>query len=181
MAGGGRRGAPDPARPAGAPDIANGPRQSAEWGLLSQADVDAVAATPHGWRAFALLQIGQPDRAEAELRALWSKASARPGVWTVADDGSRIRGVHRLCHPNGRSAAVSGWKPARRIGLPDATAAASRRFQYRSSFGVCRDPPGIQFRYRSSFSRRRPRVDADHASHGTIYYRRSALRAGTVA
>ena len=43
-------------------------------GLLSQADVDAVAATPNGWRAFALLQIGQPDHAEAELRALWSSA-----------------------------------------------------------------------------------------------------------
>ncbi len=40
--------------------------------LLSQADVYAVAATPRGWRAFALLQIGQPDRAEAELRGLWS-------------------------------------------------------------------------------------------------------------
>ena len=40
--------------------------------LISQADVDAVAATPRGWRAFALLQIGQPDRAEAELRGLWS-------------------------------------------------------------------------------------------------------------
>ena len=40
--------------------------------LLSQADVDAIAATPHGWRAFALLQIGLSDRAEAELRALWS-------------------------------------------------------------------------------------------------------------
>jgi soluble lytic murein transglycosylase-like protein len=39
--------------------------------MLTQADVDAVAATSHGWRAFALLQIGQPDRAEAELRALW--------------------------------------------------------------------------------------------------------------
>ena len=40
--------------------------------LLGQADVDAVAATPRGWRAFALLQIGQSDRAEAELRGLWS-------------------------------------------------------------------------------------------------------------
>jgi soluble lytic murein transglycosylase-like protein len=43
--------------------------------LLSQADVDAVAATPQGLRAFALLQIGQPERAEAELRALWPLAS----------------------------------------------------------------------------------------------------------
>jgi soluble lytic murein transglycosylase len=43
--------------------------------LLTQADVDAVAATPQGWRAFALLQIGQPERAEAELRALWPAES----------------------------------------------------------------------------------------------------------
>jgi soluble lytic murein transglycosylase len=47
-------------------------------GLLSQADVDAVAATPQGWRAFALLQIGQPARAELEMRALWSKAWQDP-------------------------------------------------------------------------------------------------------
>jgi soluble lytic murein transglycosylase len=47
-------------------------------GLLSQADVDAVAATPHGWRAFALLQLGQLGRAEAEMRGLWSKAWQDP-------------------------------------------------------------------------------------------------------
>jgi len=46
--------------------------------LLAQADVDAVAATPRGWRAFALLQVGQPDRAEAELRALWPSAVSDP-------------------------------------------------------------------------------------------------------
>jgi soluble lytic murein transglycosylase len=46
--------------------------------LLSQADVDAVAATPQGRRAFALLQIGQADRAEAELRALWTDTEKSP-------------------------------------------------------------------------------------------------------
>jgi soluble lytic murein transglycosylase len=46
--------------------------------LISQADVDAVAAVPQGWRAFALLQIGQTERAEAELRGLWSKKSGDP-------------------------------------------------------------------------------------------------------
>jgi soluble lytic murein transglycosylase-like protein len=46
--------------------------------LLSQADVDAVAATLPGWRAFALLQIGQTDRAEAELRGLWSSVQDNP-------------------------------------------------------------------------------------------------------
>ena len=46
--------------------------------LVSQADVDAVAATPHGWRAFALLQVGQTDRAEGELRMLWSQTDDNP-------------------------------------------------------------------------------------------------------
>jgi soluble lytic murein transglycosylase len=45
---------------------------------LSQADVDAIAAMPQGLRAFALLQVGQPDRAEAELRALWPATKADP-------------------------------------------------------------------------------------------------------
>ncbi|HET6606979.1 MAG TPA: lytic transglycosylase domain-containing protein [Rhodopila sp.] len=44
--------------------------------LLSQADTDAVGSTPPGRRAFALLQVGQPGRAEAELRHLWPKAQA---------------------------------------------------------------------------------------------------------
>jgi soluble lytic murein transglycosylase-like protein len=46
--------------------------------LTSQADVDAVAADPRGLRAFALLQIGQTVRAEAELRGLWAKNEGNP-------------------------------------------------------------------------------------------------------
>jgi hypothetical protein len=45
---------------------------------LSQADIDAIAATPQGLRAFALLQVGQRDRTEAELRALWPATKADP-------------------------------------------------------------------------------------------------------
>ncbi len=47
---------------------------------LSEADIDAVAATPEGMRAFALLQVGQNDRAEAELRQLWPDAAAQPAL-----------------------------------------------------------------------------------------------------
>ena len=39
--------------------------------VLSQADVDALAAIPRARRAFALLQVGQKACAEAEFRALW--------------------------------------------------------------------------------------------------------------
>lgn len=38
---------------------------------LGEADLDAVAATPAGWRAFALLEVGQTRLAAAELGTLW--------------------------------------------------------------------------------------------------------------
>jgi soluble lytic murein transglycosylase-like protein len=47
---------------------------------LGQADVDAVAATPEGLRAFALLQVGQDGRAESELRLLWPAAQSKPAL-----------------------------------------------------------------------------------------------------
>jgi soluble lytic murein transglycosylase len=48
-------------------------------GTLGEADVDAIAATPQGNRAFALLQVGQFVRAEAELRQLWAATRGQPG------------------------------------------------------------------------------------------------------
>ena len=45
---------------------------------LSQADLDAVAATPEGLRALALIQIGQTGRADAELRLLAPAIKASP-------------------------------------------------------------------------------------------------------
>jgi soluble lytic murein transglycosylase-like protein len=47
---------------------------------LGSADIDAVSATPHGLRAFALLQVGQPGRAEAELRLLWAASHGNPAL-----------------------------------------------------------------------------------------------------
>jgi soluble lytic murein transglycosylase len=41
---------------------------------LGPADIDALRTTPGGRRAFALLQVGQKPRAEAELRGLWADA-----------------------------------------------------------------------------------------------------------
>ena len=54
---------------------------------LSTADVEAVGNMAGGARAFALLQIGQPDRAEAELRALWP---AVKDAWPLRDALLRV-------------------------------------------------------------------------------------------
>ncbi|HET8995139.1 MAG TPA: lytic transglycosylase domain-containing protein [Acetobacteraceae bacterium] len=48
--------------------------------LLTQADVDAVAAVPAGDRAFALLEVGETRRAEAELREAWAQVKDDPGM-----------------------------------------------------------------------------------------------------
>jgi soluble lytic murein transglycosylase len=43
---------------------------------LGVADAEAVASTAPGLRALALLQLGQPERAEAEFHLLWRQAQA---------------------------------------------------------------------------------------------------------
>jgi soluble lytic murein transglycosylase len=47
---------------------------------LGSADIDALMATPQGLRAFALLQVGQPGRAVAELRMLWANSRGNPAL-----------------------------------------------------------------------------------------------------
>jgi soluble lytic murein transglycosylase len=47
---------------------------------LGAADNDALLATAQGLRAFALLQVGQPARAEAELRLLWASSRGNPAL-----------------------------------------------------------------------------------------------------
>jgi soluble lytic murein transglycosylase-like protein len=46
--------------------------------LAGEAEGEALAETASGWRALALLQIGQTARAEAELRQLWPLAEDNP-------------------------------------------------------------------------------------------------------
>jgi soluble lytic murein transglycosylase len=47
---------------------------------LGSADIDALVATPQGLCAFALLQVGQSRRAEAELRSLWPATQGNPAL-----------------------------------------------------------------------------------------------------
>lgn len=62
-------------------------------GMLSQADVDAVLATARGRRALALVQVGQPARAAAEVRLLWSEAHERPGLRRAVLLAARAAGL----------------------------------------------------------------------------------------
>jgi soluble lytic murein transglycosylase-like protein len=61
-------------------DIGFGPGGRDVRETLGEADIEAVAATPQGMRAFALLQVGQDHRAEAELRRLWPSAQGAPAL-----------------------------------------------------------------------------------------------------
>ena len=98
--------------------------------LLSQADVDAVAATDAGRRAFALLQVGQPERAADELRSLWpavqddpplrralmlvaagvglSDCAAQFAAWSEAADPGAGETCNSRCRPCIRQADF-GW------------------------------------------------------------------------
>jgi len=48
--------------------------------VLTNADVDALMATAPGRRSFALLQVGERGRAEAEFRTLWLDSGPRPAL-----------------------------------------------------------------------------------------------------
>ena len=65
-------------------------------GTLGQADIDAVAALPRGERAFALLQVGQPGRAAAELRVLWTEMRDQPGFGRSVLVVARAAGLAEL-------------------------------------------------------------------------------------
>jgi soluble lytic murein transglycosylase len=64
--------------------------------VLGEADVAAVDALPGGQRAFALLQIGQNERAAAELRHLWDAARGRPGLSRAIVLVARAAGLNDL-------------------------------------------------------------------------------------
>ena len=63
---------------------------------LGTADVDALLATPGGQRAFALLQVGEKRRAEAELRLIWLDGSEAPSLGRTLLLLARATGLPRL-------------------------------------------------------------------------------------
>jgi soluble lytic murein transglycosylase-like protein len=79
---------------------------------LGEADVEAIAATPQGRRAFALLQVGEPGRAEAELRLLWADAQGNPPLSRALFLVAAGAGLHDL------AADLSGVVDATEADLP---------------------------------------------------------------
>ena len=62
------------------PIVACLPPPAANKAVVTNADVEAFMATPQGRRTFALLQVGEKERAEAELRSLWLDSGQRPAL-----------------------------------------------------------------------------------------------------
>jgi soluble lytic murein transglycosylase len=56
------------------------PSTAAGKAMLTNSDVEALMATLPGRRSFALLQVGERGRAEAELRTLWLDSGPRPAL-----------------------------------------------------------------------------------------------------
>ncbi len=81
---------PDPAAPRPGEPVPG------EIPVLGEVDVEAVAALPEGRRAFALLQVGQPGRAEAALRALWPKVRADAALCRSVSLVARAAGMSSL-------------------------------------------------------------------------------------
>ena len=63
---------------------------------LGVADIDALVAIPAGRRAFALLQVGQTQRAEAEFSQLWADAGESRAVAVTLKAVARAVGLTRL-------------------------------------------------------------------------------------
>jgi hypothetical protein len=60
--------------------IGLGPGLSLDRETLGPADIEAIGALPGGTRAYALLQVGETARAEAEFRRLWPLVRDDPGL-----------------------------------------------------------------------------------------------------
>jgi soluble lytic murein transglycosylase-like protein len=88
-----------------------GPTLACPGETIGTADIDALAATPEGRRAFALLQVGEKRRAEAELRALWADAGQSATFARPLALLARAVGLNQFAAELG-SARLSAPRPA---------------------------------------------------------------------
>ncbi|MCX7933218.1 MAG: transglycosylase SLT domain-containing protein, partial [Rhodovarius sp.] len=62
----------------------------------AEPDTAVLAETAGGWRAMALVQIGQMERAEAELRLLWRRGRGNPMLTQAIEAFAAQVGLHAL-------------------------------------------------------------------------------------
>ncbi|MDB5369778.1 MAG: transglycosylase [Roseomonas sp.] len=79
--------------------------------VVGEAEGTALAETAAGWRALALLQIGQRDRAEAELRRLWPIAQNNPSLSRAMLSVAREAGMTDLAAQVAALAQTTDGRP----------------------------------------------------------------------
>jgi soluble lytic murein transglycosylase-like protein len=79
--------------------------------VAGEAEGVALAETAAGWRALALLQIGQKDRAEGELRRLWPVAQNNPSLQRAMLAVARTAGMTDLTAQVAGLAQTSDGRP----------------------------------------------------------------------
>lgn len=79
--------------------------------LLGEADIEAISAIPEGLAAFALLQAGQSERAEAELRRLGVRMHDNVGIRRAVRLVAQKAGLHDLVIEASGQVAPAGVLP----------------------------------------------------------------------
>ncbi|GBR37328.1 lytic murein transglycosylase [Neoasaia chiangmaiensis NBRC 101099] len=86
--------------------------------VMGEIDVEAVAAAPQGRRLFALLQLGETDRAEALLRRLWPDIAADAALCHSVQLVAAAAGLHDLSEQIATLLAARDGRPADVAGFP---------------------------------------------------------------
>ncbi|MBV9757555.1 MAG: lytic transglycosylase domain-containing protein [Alphaproteobacteria bacterium] len=100
--------------------------------VLGIADLEAIAATPEGLAAFALLQVGEPARAEAELRRVAVRLHGNAAMIRAIRLVAKWAGLRSLRADLLRAAAGSA------VGIPDLEPLAGFRVDPALIYGLIR-------------------------------------------
>jgi tetratricopeptide (TPR) repeat protein len=148
--------------------------------IAGEAEGAALAETAAGWRALALLQVGQVARAEAELRRLWPSAAGHPGLGRAMMVAASQAGMTHLAAQIAALVQGADGCPRDLVRFP---LPRLRGLPRRSGAALRPRPAGIELRPRRGVTGQGARTAADHAGHGELRRGRSvaARRAGRAA
>jgi len=86
--------------------------------VLSEIDVEAIAASPQGMRLFALLQVGETARAEALLRRMWPDVKSDGALCRSMQLVAQAAGMRDLSEQIATILAARDGRPAHVSGFP---------------------------------------------------------------